>query len=120
MFQGTSYSHIFFIICMIALSVIIFLCLIRAILGPRFTDRIVAANMISTKVIAFICMLSVFLREDFLIDVGVIYAMLGFVGVVVLSKIIQVREKAEKLRREREMTPGSVEIIDKSDEEAKD
>lgn len=104
---------------MIILSVIIFFCLIRAILGPRFTDRIVAANMISTKVIAFICMLSVFLREDFLIDVGIIYAMLGFVGVVVLSKIIQVREKTEKLKREREMQPGAVEIIDKSDEEEK-
>ena len=83
---------------MIALSVIVFFCLIRAILGPRFTDRIVAANMVSTKVIAFICLLSVFLREDFLIDVGIIYAMLGFVGVVVLSKIIQVREKAAKLK----------------------
>ncbi len=119
MFQGTSYSNIFFIICMIALSVIVFFCLIRAILGPRFTDRIVAANMVSTKVIAFICLLSVFLREDFLIDVGIIYAMLGFVGVVVLSKIIQVREKAAKLKHEREMEPGTVEIVDKSDEEAK-
>ena len=115
MFQGTDYSHIFFIICMIVLSVIIFFCLIRAILGPRYTDRIVAANMISTKVIAFICMLSVFLREDFLIDVGIIYAMLGFVAVVVLSRIIQIRSKKES---DRHMPKGDKpEIVDVSEEE---
>lgn len=115
MFQGTAYSHIFFIICMIVLSVIIFFCLIRAILGPRYTDRIVAANMISTKVIAFICMLSVFLREDFLIDVGIIYAMLGFVAVVVLSRIIQIRQKGAQDKRR---TVGDKpEIIDRSEEE---
>ena len=115
MFQGTPYSDMFFIICMIVLSVIIFFCLIIAIRGPRYTDRIVAANMISTKVIAFICMLSVFLREDFLIDVGIIYAMLGFVAVVALSRIIQIRSKKEA---QRHMPEGDKpEIIDVADEE---
>ena len=114
MFPGAEYSNIFFIVCMIVLSVIIFFCLIRAILGPRYTDRIVAANMISTKVIAFICMLSVFLREDFLVDVGIIYAMLGFVAVVVLSRIIQIRNKSAQQHRDVGDKP---EIIDTSEEE---
>lgn len=115
MFPGTPYSHMFFIICMIVLSVIIFFCLIRAIIGPRYTDRIVAANMISTKIIAFICMLSVFLREDFLIDVGIIYAMLGFVAVVVLSRIILIRAKKEAAKH---IPDGQEpEIIDMSEEE---
>lgn len=114
MFQGTAYSNLFFIISMIVLSVIVFFCLIRAILGPRYTDRIVAANMISTKVIAFICMLSVFLREDFLLDVGIIYAMLGFVAVVVLSRIIQIRQKGAVKHKEVGDKP---EIIDRSEEE---
>ena len=115
MFPGTPYSHMFFIICMIVLSVIIVFCLIRAILGPRYTDRIVAANMISTKIIAFICMLSVFLREDFLIDVGIIYAMLGFVAVVVLSRIILIRSK--KAAAKHIPSGEKPEIIDMSEEE---
>ena len=118
MFEGTPYSQIFFIICMIILSVIIFFCLIRAILGPRYTDRIVAANMISTKVIAFICMLSVFLREDFLVDVGIIYAVLGFVAVVVLSRIIQIRQKASLNKHD--LHGADKEIIEITDEEEKD
>jgi len=115
MFPGTPYSHMFFIICMIVLSIIIVFCLIRAILGPRYTDRIVAANMISTKIIAFICMLSVFLREDFLIDVGIIYAMLGFIAVVVLSRIILIRSKKEAAKHV--MKTDKPEIIELDEEE---
>lgn len=42
----TEYARIFFIVCLIALAVIALVCLVRAILGPKFTDRIMAVNMI--------------------------------------------------------------------------
>ena len=47
---------------------------------------------------AFICLLAIFLHEDFIFDVAVIYAVLGFIAVVVLSKIIVAKEKKHKLR----------------------
>lgn len=117
MFQETSYSHIFFICCMIGLSVIIFFCLLRAILGPRFTDRVMAANMIGTKSIVFVCFLAVFLEESFLIDVALIYAMLSFLAVVVLSKIIVLRERVARERKIEKIKLEKLKIVDRSHEE---
>lgn len=117
MFEASQYSQTFFIVCMIALAVIIFFCLVVAIVGPRFSDRIVMANMISTKIIAFICLLSVFLREEFYLDVALIYAMLGFVAVVVLSKIITIRHKKQK-EIEKSLEVGEKIIVDEPEEEA--
>ena len=81
-----------------AMAAILLMQLIRAIKGPRYTDRILAGNMISTTTMAFICLLAIFLHEDFIFDVAVIYAVLGFIAVVVLSKIIVAKEKKHKLR----------------------
>ena len=53
----------------VVLALLILATLVRAVLGPRFTDRIVAVNVISTLVIAELVLLSVWLREDFLMDV---------------------------------------------------
>lgn len=114
MFAATTYSTIFFIIIMIVLSLIIFACLLRAILGPRFTDRLVAANMIGTKTIIFIAILAVFLEESFLADVALIYAMLSFLAVVVISRIVILRERSEKSRN-----ITKCEIEDRSFEEEK-
>lgn len=113
MFEATPYSTIFFIVIMIVLSVIICVCLIRAILGPRFTDRLVAANMIGVKINVFICLLTVFLEESFLADVALIYAMLSFLAIVVISRIVIIRERSEKSRN-----ITKLEIEDRSQEEA--
>ena len=46
--------HVFLIICMIVLAICMIACLIRAIIGPRISDRIVAINMIGTMTIIMI------------------------------------------------------------------
>ena len=68
------------------LSVSIFFCLIRGILGPRFTDRVVSVNLISSKTIIMIAIFSFLLEEDGLVDIAMVYALISFVAVVVLSK----------------------------------
>lgn len=117
MFEMTNYSFYFFIGIMVALSIIIFICLIRAVLGPRFTDRIVAANMIGTKTITFVAFLAVFLDEGFLIDICLIYAMLSFLAVVVLSKIVVVRERMHNAERITELKKHNLVVEDRSLEE---
>ena len=37
--------HGFLLTCMIVTAALIILCLIRAVLGPRLTDRVTAVNM---------------------------------------------------------------------------
>ena len=68
------------------LSVFVFACLVRAILGPRFTDRIVGINVICTQTIIMIAILSCLFRDSNLLDVAIVYSMVGFLAVVVLSK----------------------------------
>ena len=68
------------------LAVLLCACLVRAILGPRFTDRIVAINVICTQTIIMIAILSYLFRDTNLLDIGIVYAMVGFLAVVVLSK----------------------------------
>ncbi|MEL7624909.1 MAG: monovalent cation/H+ antiporter complex subunit F [Clostridiales bacterium] len=71
---------------LIFLSITLGFCLLRGILGPKFTDRVVAVNMIGTKTILLIAALSLFLKEPYLLDVCLIYALISFLAVVVLSK----------------------------------
>ncbi len=71
----------------ITIAVLVVACLIRSVIGPRVTDRIVAVNSIGTMVIVIIAILAVLLDEAYLLDVCLIYAMLSFVAVIVLTKI---------------------------------
>lgn len=75
------------VVLMCIIAVLIVACLVRSVLGPRVTDRIVAVNSIGTMAIVIIAILSVLLDEAYLLDVCLIYAMISFVAVVVLTKI---------------------------------
>ncbi|MBR1438001.1 MAG: sodium:proton antiporter [Synergistaceae bacterium] len=83
--------------CAVFLSFTIFFCLMRATLGPRFSDRIIAANIISTKIILIIAVLSLLIGEDYLVDVCLIYAVISFLSVVVLARsVIEKKEGNEE------------------------
>ena len=69
------------------LSILLFLCLVRAIIGPKIADRIVSVNMMGTITIVIIAVLTVLLDEGYLADICIIYAMISFLAVVVLTMI---------------------------------
>lgn len=83
----TEAYNLLFTIALAVLGVLLFLCLLRAILGPRIADRVVGINMIGTIVIMMIAVLALMLGEGYLVDIAIIYAMLSFLAVVVLAKI---------------------------------
>ena len=70
----------------VLLSLYACVCLVRAILGPRYTDRIVSINVICTQTIIIIAILSCLFQDRNLLNVAIVYAMIGFLTVVVLSK----------------------------------
>ena len=72
---------------LIVLAILIGAMLIRSIMGPAVTDRVLAINMIGTMVIASIAILSMYLKENYLLDVGLIYTMISFVSVLVLASV---------------------------------
>ena len=90
--------NLFLISVIVCLAVLILCCLFRAIKGPRITDRVVAINMIGSLVIIIICIFAIYLKESYLIDVAIVYAMLSFVATIVLSKVytgVYLEEKAK-------------------------
>ena len=76
-----------YIAVLIILALMLFACLIRAIRGPRIADRIVSVNMMGTMVMVMIAVLSLLLEEGFLVDICLIYAMVSFLAVIVISKV---------------------------------
>ncbi len=96
----TAYS-ILYVGIMIGFALCIFCCLIRAIKGPRTMDRILAINMIGTLSVIIIAILSLYLKESFLLDVDLIYAMLSFLAVVVLTKVYMGVHREEKIREKK-------------------
>ncbi len=76
-----------FHIMLVILAVMFILCLIRAIIGPRLADRLVAVNMIGTMVMVSISILAVLMEESYLADICLIYAMISFLAIVVLTKV---------------------------------
>ena len=92
--------HPLFIILLIVLSFMLLICLIRAVKGPRVADRLMAVNMMGTMVMVMISILALLLKEGYLVDICLIYAMISFLSVVVLSKVYigiyeEKRHKAE-------------------------
>lgn len=76
-----------YIAVLVILAVMLFVCRIRAVRGPRVADRIMAVNMMGTMVMVMIVVLSLLLKEGFLVDICLIYAMVSFLAVVVISKV---------------------------------
>lgn len=69
----------------------------KVIRGPRFTDRIVAVNAINTMITASICLLSRLHRAGYLLDVALIYALLGFTATTLLTRLLAAdRQKEEE------------------------
>ena len=96
---------VLFTVSLIILGLCILFCIIRAIIGTRVADRIVSVNMIGTIVLVSIAILSVFLDQAYLADISLIYALVSFVAVIVLTKIymgifIEKRKKLEKQNEE--------------------
>lgn len=82
------------------IAVLIIFCLVKAVIGPRITDRVVAINMIGTMVMAGIAILSVIKNEGYLVDICLIYAMISFLAVVVLTRIYTGVYRERKAREE--------------------
>ena len=90
-----------FTVALVILGILLFLCLLRAIRGPRIADRVVGINMIGTIIIMMIAILALMLEEGYLLDIAIIYAMLSFLAVVVLVKIYIGVYRAQKNEEEK-------------------
>ena len=75
------------IVLLCILTAVMLLCLIRAVRGPRYTDRLAALNLICTVVVLMVCILSYVLGAPYLVDVAILYGLLNLLAIAVLSRI---------------------------------
>lgn len=96
-----------FSVILIYLAVLLFLCLLRAVKGPAIADRLMAVNMMGTMVMVIISISALYLEEGYLVDICLIYAMISFLAVVVLTKVytgVYLEKKDQEKRKQEELT----------------
>lgn len=73
----------------IFMSIIIIGSMYRAIKGPSAADRLLAINVIGTKTIILILMISILFKENYFVDVALVYALISFVSSIVIANYIE-------------------------------
>lgn len=79
----------FFIGAAIIISLLIFVCLYRAYKGPSAADRVVAIDVISTKIVVLIVLISMITDHESFVDVALVYGMIGFITTIAVSKYLE-------------------------------
>lgn len=87
----------FFLYSAVVLTIIIAVPLIRVVKGPSLFDRLLATNAIATKTIVLIALIGfLFNRIDMFIDITLAYAILGFIGSLIIAKFIESSNRPEE------------------------
>lgn len=71
------------------LGVTVSLTLYRVFFGPTSWDRLIAVNLISSKVIMIMVAAAVFFERRIYLDVALVYAIIGFVSIIAISKFLE-------------------------------
>jgi len=71
------------------LTLLALACLVRCIMGPRISDRVLAINQTGTITVIMVALTVLLLGEGYLADIALVYAMLSFLAVILLSKVYQ-------------------------------
>lgn len=66
----------------------------RLIFGPSNADRIISADALSLITTIFLVCLALFFDSQLYIDIALVYAVLSFIGVIALAKIIEPSHKS--------------------------
>lgn len=75
------------IIFFLALSILILFAMFLCFLSKTHTGKIMTINIISSFTTLFIASIAIFLQESWLLDVSLVYCMISFLAVVVLTKV---------------------------------
>ena len=73
----------------LAILVTMGLAIARALLGPSVYDRILAVNMFGTKTVLLIAVFAFLSGRTDILDIALLYALLNFVGVVAVLKLVE-------------------------------
>ena len=74
-----------------ALLVTMALALTRAIKGPSVYDRVLAVNMVGTKTVLLLSVVTFILGRPSFLDIALVYALINFIGVMAVLEFFRSR-----------------------------
>lgn len=73
----------------ILVMLMIFLSLIRALIGPTAPDRVAAINIIGTKTVVIITLIAQIYEQIYFLDVAMVYALMSFITTIGVAKYLE-------------------------------
>ena len=77
------------------LITLVILCLYRVIKGPSVADRVVAIDIIGIIVVGICIVISIRTEKAFIIDIGIAWIILSFIGTLTMAKYLERRKLDE-------------------------
>lgn len=67
------------------------LCLYRIARGPTAPDRTVAIDILGTLVVGFCCVMALWTKQEYYMNIAIAWALISFVGTLALAKYLEGR-----------------------------
>lgn len=78
-------------IALLCVTILGMLGLLRVFIGPTIWDRLLGFSLFSSKVIVAAILVGQVIGRTYMIDVAIIYGILGFIGTILISRFIERR-----------------------------
>jgi len=69
------------------------LVLLRILRGPTIWDRILGLNLFSAIIIMLILLISIIEDLNYLVDIAIVYSLLGFISIIFISRFVERKGK---------------------------
>ena len=73
----------------IVMAILILIAFIRGIVGPTSLDRNIVINIIGTKTVVIMILMSYIYDEIYFIDVAMVYALISFIATICVAKYLE-------------------------------
>lgn len=74
--------------CLFFLIALCFVCLYRAVIGPTIADRVMAIDIFGIIVVGVCVVLSMITNKSYIIDIGIAWIILSFIGTLTMAKYL--------------------------------
>jgi multicomponent Na+:H+ antiporter subunit F len=66
--------------------------MIRIVIGPSLADRLIGLNLVSAQILAIFVLIAVKENRIVYLDVALVYAIFGFVGMLAITRYLEKKE----------------------------
>ena len=106
MISATNFLNLASLTALAMLLVSMVLVLWRMARGPTAADRVIALDLLSVLVVAFLVTVSIHAQEISYLDVAIAYACIAFLGTVALARYISRTSRGQSERKQGDQKNG--------------